>query len=84
MGGPVSAFSKMTFRRDERSLVVTGERRRVRVTPNDPDANRSVERLTGAIETADGTRDIWRARITQTVSSRVTSLQLRIEFDGEA
>ncbi|WP_226042631.1 hypothetical protein [Natrinema sp. DC36] len=73
--------STFPIRSDERGLVITGDRGRLRVTPNGPDANRSVERLADAIETADGTCDVYRARIERTVSSRVTSLQLRIEPD---
>ncbi|WP_126664520.1 heparinase II/III domain-containing protein [Haloterrigena salifodinae] len=77
-------ISTFPIRIDERRLVVDGERGRLRVTPDDPDAKRSVERLADALETVDGTRDVWRARIAQTVSSPVTSLRLRIEFDGRA
>ncbi|WP_408960239.1 heparinase II/III family protein [Natrinema sp. 74] len=76
----VSAFP---IRSEERKLVVTGERGRMRVTPDDPNAERNVERLADALETADGTRDVWRARITQTVDSHMTSLRLRIESDSE-
>ena len=84
--GLMSAFvSYFPIRVVDDTLVVTGERGQARVTPQEPDVDLSVEHLENEVDVSEfcdeDERDVWRAQIAPTVTSRETRVELQIDTE---